>query len=154
MDNIIGNVSGDESVEEIGVKREKLLDAIQGRLTAGNNVVNILLLYFPNEPSEHLIKFWDDVADAVVKDSEQVTYQVAKQAIANVEQWAKEHSAKTRQSEFLKMYPDAEISDDGLPSIAPCQLNAGLIQGKSQTDCEDRGVCDKCRHDFWLKEIE
>lgn len=59
---------GDESMEEIGVKREKLLDGIQGRLTAGNNVANTLLLYFPNEPSEHLIKFWDDVADAVVKD--------------------------------------------------------------------------------------
>ena len=68
MGNIIGNVSGDESMEEIGVKRAKLLDAIQGRLTAGNNVVNTLLLYFPNESSEYLIKFWNDVADAVVKD--------------------------------------------------------------------------------------
>lgn len=57
-------------MEEIRVKREKLLDAIQGRLTAGNNVVNTLLLYFPNESSEYLIKFWNDVADAVVKDYE------------------------------------------------------------------------------------
>ena len=70
MGNIIGNVSGDEGMEEIGVKREKLLDAIQGKLTAGNNVVSTLLLYFPNESSEQLIKFWDDVADAVVKDYE------------------------------------------------------------------------------------
>lgn len=68
MGSIIGNLSGDESMEEIGVKREKLLDAIQGRLTAGNNVVNTLLLYFPNESSEYLIKFWDDVADSVIKD--------------------------------------------------------------------------------------
>ena len=57
-------------MEEIGVKRAKLLDAIQGKLTAGNNVVNTLLLYFPNESSEQLIKFWNDVADAVVKDYE------------------------------------------------------------------------------------
>ena len=64
------DVSGDEEMEEIRVKREKLLDAIQGRLTAGNNVVNTLLLYFPNESSEYLIKFWNDVADAVVKDYE------------------------------------------------------------------------------------
>ena len=70
MGNIVRNVSRDEGMEEIGVKREKLLDAIQGRLTAGNNVVNTLLLYFPNEPSEYLIKFWNDVADAVVKDYE------------------------------------------------------------------------------------
>ena len=68
MGSIIGNVSGDKSMEEIGVKREKLFDGIQGRLTAGNNVANTLLLYFPNESSEQLIKFWDDVADAVVKD--------------------------------------------------------------------------------------
>ena len=71
-----------------------------------------------------------------------------------VEQWAKEHPVKTRQSEFLKMYPDAKIGDDGLPSIAPCQLCTGLIHGESQEDCEDRGVCNKCRCDFWLKEIE
>ncbi len=68
MGNIIRNVSGDESMEEIGVKREKLLDGIKGRFTAGNNVANTLLLYFPNESSEHLIKFWDDVADAILKD--------------------------------------------------------------------------------------
>lgn len=71
-----------------------------------------------------------------------------------VEQWAKEHPVKTRMSEFLKQWPDAEIGDDGLPSIAPCQLNVELIHGKSQDDCEDRGVCGKCRCDFWLKEIE
>ena len=74
--------------------------------------------------------------------------------VSIVEQWAKEHPIKTRQSEFLKMWPDTEISDDGLPSIAPCQLDVGLIHGESQRDCEDRGGCDKCRHDFWLKEIE
>ena len=71
-----------------------------------------------------------------------------------VEQWAKEHPIKTRQSEFLKQWPDAEIGDDGLPSIAPCQLNVELLQCESQKDCEDRGVCGKCRDDFWLKEIE
>ena len=68
MGNIIGNVSGDEGMEEIGVKREKLLDGIKDRFAAGNHVANTLLLYFPNESSEQLIKFWDDVADAVVKD--------------------------------------------------------------------------------------
>ena len=71
-----------------------------------------------------------------------------------VEQWAKEHPVKTRQSEFLKMWPDAKISDDGLPAIAPCQLNVLFIHGKVQKDCEERGVCNKCRRDFWLKEIE
>ena len=71
-----------------------------------------------------------------------------------VEQWAKEHLAKTRQSEFLKQWPYAKIGGDGLPAISPCQLNVLFIHGKAQKDCEDRGVCDKCRRDFWLKEIE
>ena len=74
--------------------------------------------------------------------------------VETVEQWAKEHPVKTRQSEFLKQWPDAEIGYDGLPTVAPCQLNIELIHGESQKDCEDRGVCDKCRRDFWLKEIE
>ena len=74
--------------------------------------------------------------------------------VETVEKWAKEHPVKTRQSEFLKQWPDAEMGDDGLPSIAPCQLNVELLQCESQDDCENRGVCGKCRCDFWLKEIE
>ena len=73
--------------------------------------------------------------------------------VEQVEKWAKSHPEKTRQSEFLKQWPDAEIGDDGLPTVAPCQLNVELLQCESQDDCEGRGVCDKCRHDFWLKEI-
>ena len=71
-----------------------------------------------------------------------------------VENWAKEHSVKTRMSEFLKQWPDAEIGDDGLPSVAPCQLDVRLIHGESKEDCRYREVCGKCRRDFWLKEIE
>lgn len=78
----------------------------------------------------------------------------AEAVVEQVEKWAKEHPAKTRQSEFLKIWPEAEISKDGLPNVAPCQLYAGLIHGKSQEDCENRQVCDKCRRDYWLKEIE
>ena len=74
--------------------------------------------------------------------------------VSIVEQWAKAHPEKTRQSEFLKQCPYAKISDDGLPAVSPCQLNVLFIHGKAQKDCEDRGVCDKCRRDFWLKEIE
>ena len=74
--------------------------------------------------------------------------------VEQVEQWAKEHPIKTRQREFLNQWPDAEMGDDGYPSVAPCQLNVELLQCESQKDCEDRGVCGKCRRDFWLKEIE
>ena len=74
--------------------------------------------------------------------------------VEKVEQWAKEHPVKTRQSEFLKQWPDAKIGSDGLPHVAPCQLDVKLIHGESKEDCENRGVCDKCRRDFWLQEVE
>ena len=71
-----------------------------------------------------------------------------------VEQWAKEHPVKTRQSEFLKMYPDAEISEDGLPSVAPCQLYKDMEEKDENGVCRKTCGCAECRHDFWLKEIE
>ena len=74
--------------------------------------------------------------------------------VEKVEQWAKEHPVKTRKDEFFNQWPDAEIGYDGLPTVAPCQLNIELLQCESQKDCEDRGVCGKCRRDFWLKEIK
>lgn len=74
--------------------------------------------------------------------------------VAEVEQWAKEHPAKTRQSVFLEQYPDTIISDDELPEVAPCQLYAGLIHGESVEECENRGLCDICRREFWLQEVE
>ena len=71
-----------------------------------------------------------------------------------VEQWAKEHPVKTRQSEFLKQWPDAEISDDGLPSVAPCQLYKDMEEKDENGVCCKNCGCGICRRDFWLKEIE
>ena len=71
-----------------------------------------------------------------------------------VEQWAKEHPVKTRQSEFLKQWPDAEISDDGLPSIAPCQLYKDIEEKDENRVCCKNLECAECRRDFWLKEVE
>ena len=78
----------------------------------------------------------------------------AEKCVAAVEQWSKEHPVKTRQSEFLKMWPGAEIGDDGLPNVAPCQLYVGLVHGESKEECENRGLCVECRRDFWLAEIK
>ena len=61
-----------------------------------------------------------------------------------VEKWAKEHPVKTRQSEFLKMYPNARI-EDGVIFLGPCAIDNSH---KCTLDCK------KCCRDFWLKEIE
>ena len=74
--------------------------------------------------------------------------------VETVEQWAKEHPVKTRQSEFLKQWPDAEIGDDGLPSVAPCQLYKDMGAKDENGVCCKKCGCAECRRDFWLKEIE
>lgn len=76
------------------------------------------------------------------------------QMVPIVEQWAKEHPVKTRQSEFLKQWPDAEIGDDGLPSVAPCQLYKDMEEKDENGVCCKNCGCGICRRDFWLKEIE
>ena len=74
-----------------------------------------------------------------------------------VEQWAKEHPVKTRQSEFLKMFPNARIESDGMPSICPIIVDKRCYNKDDDALCcfvRDEEKCGKCRRDFWLKEIE
>ena len=77
-----------------------------------------------------------------------------KRIVVMVEEWSAAHPRKTRQSVFLEQWPDAIISDDELPEVAPCQLCAGLIHGESVEDCENRGLCVECRREFWMQEVE
>ena len=65
-----------------------------------------------------------------------------------VEQWAKEHPIKTRQSEFLRMFPNAMINEsDGVLCITPCK-----IEGKS-IGCQNGKSCGECRREYWLTEV-
>ena len=71
MGNIIRNVSGDESVEEpvdFYERYSSLYNNIKGVLNTDNNVVKLLLCYFPDEPVDYLTRFWLDARDAVVND--------------------------------------------------------------------------------------
>lgn len=63
-----------------------------------------------------------------------------------VEEWAKEHPIKTRQSEFLKMFPNAELCRDVI-NILPCSVEKEM--GKC---CSDKR-CEECRKDYWLAEV-
>lgn len=71
------------------------------------------------------------------------------EAVAIAEKWAKDHPIKTRQSEFLKQWPEARINDaDGVLKIQPCSLNRDM-----GSKC--KGVpCEECRKAFWLAEVE
>ncbi len=68
-------------------------------------------------------------------------------AVEIIEQWAAEHPKKTRQSEFLKMFPNARIRGDVL-EIRPCDIddNIECIDGDEE--------CYECYRKYWLAEVE
>lgn len=71
-------------------------------------------------------------------------------AVPKVEQWAKDHPVKTRQSEFLKIFPNARIDDSGVLIFCP---NDFLPAGARSTYCEKHENCKECRKDCWLAEV-
>lgn len=79
----------------------------------------------------------------------------AEAVVEQVEQWAKEHPVKTRQSEFLKIFPSAQIEDETV-SICPAKLNVAphaTNMGRTCIYVHDCAECRKCKRDFWLTEI-
>ena len=67
------------------------------------------------------------------------------ETVSKVEQWAKDNPVKTRQSEFLKMFPNA-VTDDGVLCIGPCEVEKGIV-------CVNGKTCDDCCRKYWLAEV-
>lgn len=65
-----------------------------------------------------------------------------------VEQWAKDNPIKTRQSEFLRMFPKAEIKDDYL-WMCPKYINYDY---NPEENCHEIS-CSDCKRKFWLTEV-
>lgn len=75
--------------------------------------------------------------------------EACEEAIAIVSQWAKEHPTKTRQSEFLKLFPGADVGEtDGCLTLNPCN-----VYEKMRKECAGR-KCSECRKEFWFTEVE
>ena len=80
--------------------------------------------------------------------------------VDRVEQWAKEHPVKTRQSEFLKMFPNAQKSLNGVLDICPRKFEPEKYKSATPDkvcvngNADDEYHCDECCRDFWLKEIK
>ena len=68
-------------------------------------------------------------------------------AVKFVEQWDAEHPVKTRQSEFLKHYPNARILF-GYLNICPMD-----VFGDAEINCNNQ-PCLECKKAFWLAEVE
>lgn len=70
--------------------------------------------------------------------------------VSQVEQWAAEHPIKTRQSEFLKMFPNAPIyTNTHNVALDPCLVDTTL-----RGHCPTGRGCDICRREFWMQEVE
>lgn len=67
-----------------------------------------------------------------------------------VEEWAKEHPHKTRQSEFLERWPGA-IVEDGVLILCP-----KVVMGRKEWMEKGCGgtKCNSCRREFWTQEVE
>ena len=77
----------------------------------------------------------------------------AEDVVKEVEEWAAAHPRKTRQSVFLKQWPEAAIDSYGVLNLCPTPISKSHrnIYGK----CAHAGIsCDKCRREFWMQEVE
>lgn len=71
--------------------------------------------------------------------------------IERLKKWAKENPVKTRQSEFLKMFPNVIIDHTlGCIFIAPCELDRAKYNYET---CYNKN-CKECKSDYWLQEVE
>ncbi len=70
------------------------------------------------------------------------------ETVSKVEQWAKDHPVKTRQSEFLKLFPKAEIKDDAL-WMCPKYISYDY---RPEENCHEIS-CGDCKRKFWLAEV-
>lgn len=68
-------------------------------------------------------------------------------AVTGLQKWSDEHPRKTRQSEFLKMYPNAMLCEGEYLNIAPCHLDRNIRKGCLES-------CINCHREYWLAEVE
>lgn len=68
-----------------------------------------------------------------------------------VEKWAEEHPRKTRQSEFLKRWPNAQLDENDNIKVCP-KLLMGVAPSNNGQGCICS--CYTCREDFWSQEVE
>lgn len=98
--------------------------------------------------STHIVALQQEI-EKLRAQNEQLREAAALVTVEAAEKWAAEHPIKTRQSEFLKLFPYARVKKaNGLPMASPCDLD-GKLAGKC-----GRIPCLECRKKFWLTEVE
>ena len=71
--------------------------------------------------------------------------------VSIVEEWSAKNPVKTRQSEFLKIFPNVKINDNtGVIDFCP------IVLGEKMNCCKN-GIprsCTECEKEYWLTEIK
>lgn len=75
-------------------------------------------------------------------------------AVNVVEKWSAAHPRKTRQSEFLEQWPEAELTKDGAISICPGAVSAAYRNKTGGCASQTRPQCAVCQREFWMQEVE
>ena len=75
------------------------------------------------------------------------------ETVSKVEQWAKEHPIKTRQSEFLKLFPNADIQR--IYTLFPCVMDQTIRPTRcvKYESFSSPKKCVECRNDYWTDEV-
>lgn len=77
----------------------------------------------------------------------------AAQIVKTTEEWSAAHPRKTRQSVFLKQYPEAAIGVHGVLQICPMAISDTYRD--SNGECVNpTKKCSDCQHEFWMQEVE
>ena len=92
--------------------------------------------------------------DCVGFDSDATDFE---KLIQIVGEWSREHPRKTRQDEFLKLFPNSKIKN-GCLDICPRLVNFDEYTSKKEDAAcihvRDHIGCDRCKSDFWNEEVE
>lgn len=105
-----------------------------------------------NQICEECPVYKNDMCCMVVFDDNSI--KCIEETVSKVEQWSKDHPAKTRKSEFLKMFPNADLKT--ISRMLPCSLDKTL----KPLRCAKYGYlsitfrCNRCRDDYWNEEVD
>ena len=71
-----------------------------------------------------------------------------------VEEWVKDHPVKTRQNEFLKMFPNADMQRINI--LFPCVMDRTTKPARcvKYERFSSPKKCVKCRDDYWNEEVD
>lgn len=69
--------------------------------------------------------------------------------VSTVEKWSKENPIKTRQSEFLKMFPNVRMDGNGSVGLCPISVDSTIPRDLCYSTS-----CLQCKKDFWHDAVD